>query len=198
MRKIILATENQGKLKEFRELAAGRDWQVLSLRDFPGLQPAPETGATFQENAKIKAESIAAATGCVTLADDSGLEVDFLGGQPGVLSARFAGQHGDDQANNQKLLALLADVPREKRTARFRCVIAIVLPGDGAYYAEGACEGWIAAAPRGGHGFGYDPIFALAGTERRMAELTMAEKNRISHRGQAFRAALPLLDKVLR
>lgn len=197
MQEIVLATENSGKLAEFIQLTAGRPWRIYSLRDFPGVTPAAETGATFRENAGLKAASVAAATGLVTLADDSGLEVDFLSGRPGVLSARFCGHHGDDQANNEKLLSLLKGLPQEKRTARFRCAIAIALPGNGISFADGVCEGWIAESPRGSNGFGYDPIFVLAQDDRRMAELDMAEKNQISHRGQAFRAALPLLDRLL-
>ena len=192
-----MATENEGKLAEFIHLTAGRSWRIYSLRDFPAVTPAEESGSTFRENARLKAASVAAATGLLTLADDSGLEVDFLDGRPGVMSARFCGHHGDDPANNQKLLSLMEGVPPEKRQARFRCAIAIAIPREGVFFADGVCQGWIAETLQGSHGFGYDPLFILDQDGRRMAELAMSEKNRLSHRGQAFRAALPILDRLL-
>lgn len=186
-RKLVLASANPGKL---RELAAilGEGWDLFSQTAL-GIQGPEETGRTFLENALLKARHAARLSGHPALADDSGLEVDALGGAPGVRSARYAGPEADDEANRRKLLDALAAVPEAARTARFRCVIALVRePDDPApLLAEGCWEGEIAAAPRGQGGFGYDPVFIDLGTGLTAAELTPAAKNAISHRGRALR-----------
>lgn len=197
MKKIILATGNQGKLDEFCRLTSGYPWTVLSLKDFPDLIPAEETGTTFRENARLKAVSVAEETGLLVLADDSGLEVDYLGGMPGVYSARFAGENGNDQKNNEKLLTMLEGVDTSLRTARFCCTIAVAHPLGQVEYCEGFCQGQILTKPLGDNGFGYDPLFFLPEYGKTMAQLTMAEKNVISHRGEAFKKVLPLLEKYL-
>lgn len=196
MAQLLLATKNLGKLKEFRELIQDSSWQVLSLQDFPDIPDIEENGTTFQENAHIKAEAVAKATGIITIADDSGLEVDYLNGAPGVYSARFAGEPKDDTKNNEKLLSLIKDVAQEKRTARFRCVIAIVVPERETFYCDGVCEGIIGTDLIGDNGFGYDPLFYLPQFDKTMAQLSMEEKNNISHRGKAFHSALPILEKL--
>jgi XTP/dITP diphosphohydrolase len=185
---LYLATGNAHKLDELRALAPwpGVEWRTL--RDAPGFVPPEETGATFAENAVIKAEALAAFTGQAALADDSGLEVDGLGGAPGVYSARYAGVHGDDAANNRKLLAELG-AGRDRR-ARFRCVLALSHGPGRTRVAAGACEGRIAAAPAGAGGFGYDPLFIPDGFDRTFAELGAEVKNRLSHRAAAMRAAV--------
>jgi len=183
----VLATGNAGKARELQSML-GPAWEIL-LQSALGVQPVEETGSTFAENALLKARHAAAATGLPALADDSGLEVDALGGAPGVRSARYAGPGATDAANVARLLAALADVPAGARTARFRCVLAFVRSADdpAPVLAEGAWEGCIAAAPRGDAGFGYDPVFEdPAGPTA--AELPPAEKNARSHRGQALRS----------
>jgi XTP/dITP diphosphohydrolase len=186
-------------LREIRsllaELAAGV--QLLSLVDFPEIPEIPETGTTFKENALLKARAVARGTGLLTLADDSGLEVDYLHGAPGVYSARFAGEPPDDTRNNAKLLALLNQVPAAKRTARFRCVIALVTPEERVAFAEGACDGTIGFEPQGTGGFGYDPIFYLPRFGCSIAELDLSVKNQISHRGKALRQSVVLLRELL-
>lgn len=197
MKEIVLATKNEGKLKEFRSLAAGRSWQVHSLAEWPDLSMPEETGTTFRENARIKAEWAAEFSGMIALADDSGLEVDYLDGLPGVYSARFSGEHGNDANNNEKLLSLLDGVSEKKRKARFCCAVAVAVPGGETVFCAGICEGVIAQGPSGDHGFGYDPLFWLPQFQRTLAQLSMQEKNEISHRGKAFRAVLPILEKIL-
>ncbi|HHT63095.1 MAG: XTP/dITP diphosphatase [Bacillota bacterium] len=197
MKKIILATKNPGKLHEFRSLSTGYPWVVLSLKDFPALPAVPETGTTFRENARLKAVSAAEKTGLVALADDSGLVVDYLGGLPGVHSARFAGEGATDQKNNEKLLKMLDGVPGHQRTARFCCTIAVAEPSGQVEYCEGFCEGQILTEARGTNGFGYDPLFFLPEWGKTMAQLSLGEKNLVSHRGKAFKAVLPILEKIL-
>lgn len=169
-------------------------YSVLSLDDFPGLPETEETGSTFQENAVLKARAAAQLTGCICLADDSGLEVDYLNGAPGVYSSRFAGVEKDDEANNKKLLQLLEGVSDPLRRARFKCVVAISAPDGYVETAEGVCEGSIGTVPKGSNGFGYDPLFIVEGTDNTMAELDELEKNRISHRAKAFNAAVRILE----
>jgi len=204
---LVVATTNRGKLDELRQLLADLDVQVLSVTDVV-RKPihVVEDGATFEDNAKKKAREVAAATMMLTLADDSGLEVDALGGAPGVRSARFAGERSTDAENNAALLAALDanDADPEARTgdypARFRCVLALVDPfvNDGEpFVVEGACEGKITRTPRGSGGFGYDPLFLVDGTEKTMAELAQDEKNRISHRARAFGKLRLVLEKIL-
>ena len=190
-RRLVLATRNRGKLRELEELLAGLDVEVVSIERLrPGWE-IEETGATLRDNALLKARAAAAACGEWALGDDSGLEVDALGGAPGVRSARFASAGHDDNANIRRLLELLAEVPAEARTARFRCVLALVAPGGAGEprLFEGTCEGRIGWTARGTGGFGYDPVFEVAGRGgRTMAELPPEEKNRISHRGRALAA----------
>lgn len=195
--KIVMATRNKGKIKELEQLLADSKVQVLSLGDFPEIGPIEETGLTFQENARLKATIVAKATGLIALADDSGLEVDALDGAPGVYSARYAGEEGNDAANNAKLLQALAYVPAKQRTARFRSVIAIAKPNGECYFAEGTCEGSIGFELKGSNGFGYDPLFIVQGDGRTLAEYSLEEKNQISHRGKAFRKAKEILQQIL-
>lgn len=201
--RLVLATHNQGKLRELRELLRGQvpgldvDSQVVDAGAV-GAPDVRETGVTFEANALLKAHAVAQATGLPAIADDSGLAVDVLGGAPGIFSARWAGRHGDDAANLQLLLAQLGDIDTEHRGAAFVCAAALALP-DGQESVElGRLEGTLLQAPRGEGGFGYDPILLPVGQERSCAELTGAEKNAISHRGQAFRALMPHLVQVLR
>lgn len=194
MQKLVVATKNAGKLKEVKALLANYPFYVLSLADFPDLPEIAETGLNFAENAGIKATAVAEHTGLMALGDDSGLEVDFLDGAPGVFSARFAGEDADDRLNNQMLLSLLAGVPLEQRTARFRCVMALAIPGDRqVYFTEGTCPGLIGDEPVGEQGFGYDPIFILPEKGLTLAQLDLETKNQVSHRAQALKKAVALL-----
>jgi XTP/dITP diphosphohydrolase len=195
-RSILIATTNPGKLREIQQVAGGLPVNWLSLADRPGLPEAVEDGDTFEANAAKKARHYAQLTGLWTLADDSGLEVEALGGAPGVHSARYAGDHGD-AANNRKLLANLADVPPERRGARFVCCLALVGDGKILLTARGTVDGRIIDPARGANGFGYDPHFLLPDRGVTTAELSADEKNRISHRGRALRALLSDLPSVL-
>lgn len=184
--KIVLATRNRGKIKEIKEILSGVE--VLTLDDLPNLTMPPETGQTFRDNALSKALSIAEKTKLPALADDSGLEVDALGGRPGVFSARYAGEDATDTDNYLKLLDEMKGVAMEKRKARFRCVMALAFPdGQGAFTFDGVFEGYIASEPRGKGGFGYDPVFFVPERNKTAAELTLEEKNAISHRARALR-----------
>jgi len=194
--KVLLATRNPGKLAELRRMLADAPVEVLGLADVPEFPDAPETGATFAENALAKARDAAAATGLPSVADDSGLAVDALNGMPGVLSARWCGRHGDDLANLELLLGQLADVPDERRGAAFVCAAALVVPGGPETVVHGEWPGRIVRAPRGTNGFGYDPIFVPDGEERTSAELGAEEKDAASHRGRAMRALLPHLHDL--
>ncbi|MBN2705230.1 MAG: XTP/dITP diphosphatase [Deltaproteobacteria bacterium] len=188
LQRLVLATANQGKKRELQALLAGSGVEVHSLADYPGLVLPAEDGVTFQENARLKAAAVAAAVGAWALSDDSGLEVDFLAGAPGVRSARYAGLEADDQANNRRLLAALSGVPAAGRGAAFVCVLALISPDGDEFFFSGRCRGRIASQARGGGGFGYDPVFLAEPDFRRtMAELEAGEKNRISHRGRALR-----------
>jgi XTP/dITP diphosphohydrolase len=199
---LVVATNNRAKIAELRELLRQLPVEVLGLSDvLPEPLSIAEDGATFRDNALKKAISAAAVVRTLTLADDSGLEVDALGGRPGVRSARYAGERATDAENNAALLAALADVEQGQRTARFRCVLALVDPfapdGSEPIVTEAACEGSIAREPRGAAGFGYDPLFLVGGTDRTMAELTDAEKNTISHRGGAVRLMKVQISNIL-
>lgn len=187
--KVVLASGNPGKLRELAELLAPLGLAILPQAAF-GLQTPPETGTTFRDNALLKARAAARMTGLPALADDSGLEVDALQGRPGVYSARYAGEGATDKANLHKLLAELDGVPEQARSARYQCVIALVRYAEDPdpLIAEGTWEGRITRAPRGTGGFGYDPVFVPSGSQRTAAELDPAEKNAVSHRGQALRA----------
>ncbi|TDA67884.1 MAG: XTP/dITP diphosphatase [Clostridia bacterium] len=194
---MVLATKNEGKRREFVELLGRLPLEVVSLAGWPEVEMAPETGTTFAENALLKARRAATGTGLPAVADDSGLEVDYLNGEPGIYSARFAGDDRDDQRNNAKLLELLATVPRENRTCRFRCALAVVTPAGKEWVVEGTCEGLVAFAPRGSGGFGYDPLFYLPEYDCTMAELPPEVKNKISHRAKAVARAMPILQEVM-
>ncbi|MGG0460445.1 XTP/dITP diphosphatase [Priestia aryabhattai] len=194
MREIIIATKNAGKVKDFETLFSPKGFQVKSLLDFPEMEDVEETGVTFTENATLKAEAISFALNKPVIADDSGLAIDALNGEPGVYSARYAGENKDDNANIEKVLQKLNDVPFEKRTARFHCALAIAVPGKRTEIVEGTCEGHILEEKRGENGFGYDPIFFVEKWRCSMAELSKEQKNQISHRANALKKLAPLID----
>jgi len=195
MRQVVLASQNVKKAGEMQRILAeaGLDIEVRSVADFDGVPEVAETGATFEANALLKARAVCAATGLAAVADDSGICVDELNGMPGILSARWAGRHGDDDANLQLLLDQLADTPEERLGAQFRCVIALVAPDGVEHVVEGEMRGRLVRERQGLNGFGYDPIFVPDGFARTSAELSAAEKDAISHRGKALRALVPLL-----
>ena len=186
LRELVVATRNHGKLEEIRAVLVGVVAAVRCAADFPGFADTIEDGATFGENALKKAREAMRFTGMAALADDSGLAVDALNGAPGVYSARFAGEGASDNANNRKLLAEMKDVPPERRQAAFICAMAFVTPDGTEQLFSGRIGGHLLSEERGSGGFGYDPLFLVDGFERTMAELTLEEKNRISHRGQAL------------
>lgn len=196
-KQIVIATKNKGKVIEIRSLLSGLDIEALSLDDFKDIPDVIEDGTTFTENALKKASQIAQATGLMALADDSGLEVDALGGAPGIHSARFTGEGASDDANNKKLLDELKDIDDGRRTARFKCVMVLYDPSGRWIKGEGVCEGLIAKAPKGKGGFGYDPVFFLPDLGRTMAELTKEEKGAISHRAMALREIIKRLPGFL-
>lgn len=220
--KIVVATHNEGKLVEIRQIIeeyledAAADVELVSAGSL-GLADPVETGVTFEENALLKARFVAASTGCPAIADDSGLIVDVMGNAPGILSARWAGVHGDDAANNRLLLAQLEDIPDERRTARFRCAAVLVVPEEqavnGVYDIDdetvslGEMPGTILRAPHGTNGFGYDPLFMPDDQPKEAvedgelvtsAQMTSEQKNAISHRGKALRALMPAVEKLVR
>ena len=206
--RLVLATRNRHKLVELRAILSDAlaaegvdvdlDRAVVGVDAFPGVADVVESGVTFEANALLKARAVAEATGLPSLADDSGLAVDVLGGAPGIFSARWSGRHGDDRANLELLLAQLSDVPDEHRAAGFVCAAALV-DARGAEHVElGHCRGTLERSPRGDNGFGYDPILRLDGDTRTLAELAPEEKNAISHRSRALRAIAPALLEVLR
>jgi XTP/dITP diphosphohydrolase len=197
--RVVLATRNNHKVAELRRILADADVQVelLGTDEFPDLPDVPETGSTFAANALLKARDVAQRTGLVAIADDSGLCVDALNGMPGIFSARWAGTHGNDLANLELVLAQLRDVPANKRTAAFHCAAAIATPEGEERVVEGVLDGVLIDAPRGGNGFGYDPIFVPLGYQQTTAEMTAVQKDAISHRGIAFRALAPVLAEVM-
>lgn len=197
MKKIVLASGNAGKLREFQQMLGGADVEFVTQRSL-GVSDADETGLSFVENAIIKARHACAATGLPALADDSGLEVDALNGQPGIYSARYAGVGATDQQNNEKLLAALADVPIGKRSARFQCVIVFMRHAEDPmpFISQGTWEGRLLFSPAGANGFGYDPLFYVPTHGCASAELEPAIKNGISHRGQALRHLLSSWDAL--
>jgi len=195
MPKLLLATTNQGKAREYRHLLKGLPFQLVTLAE-EGIHIAvDEKNTTFEENARLKATVYSNFSHLITLADDSGLEVDALGGEPGIRSARFAGDEASDEDKVERLLARLKEVPWEKRTARFRCVIAIATPEGRTELCHGECHGLIAFAPKGNNGFGYDPIFYFSELDKTMAELPLETKNQISHRGRAALEAYRMLEQ---
>jgi XTP/dITP diphosphohydrolase len=198
MPKLLLGTANKGKVSELREIFAGLDVELVTPPEVGlGDMDPEETGTTFAENARLKAVAFATASGLPTLADDSGLEIDALGGEPGVHSKRYAGPDATDADRIALVLRKLEGVPDQKRTARFRCCMALATPHGVIGTVDGTCEGSIGHAPRGTNGFGYDPVFVLAGGTHTMAELPSAEKNQISHRGRAAVEARTLIETAL-
>jgi XTP/dITP diphosphohydrolase len=197
---LVIATFNQGKVKEIKEMLKELDLEIKTLEDFPEIETCEETGSTFFENALQKARYYAEKTGFMCLADDSGLEVDALGGLPGVHSARFAGENATDEENNQKLLKLLEGVPPEKRKARFVCVMIVYHPEGKYIKAEGVWKGRIATEPRGTYGFGYDPLFLIPeyNFEKTSAEIPIEEKNKLSHRAKALKNLKKILPEFLK
>ena len=199
MKRLVLATHNPHKVRELRRILSDADVQIelVGTDEYPDLPDVAETGTTFAENALLKAHAVAAATGEPAVADDSGLCVDVLGGMPGVFSARWAGRHGDDQANLDLVLAQIADVPDDRRGAHFACAAALALPQGGEHVFEGRLTGSLIREPRGSNGFGYDPIFVPDGEVRTTAEMSPDEKDAISHRGRAFRRLAREIDSLL-
>ena len=198
--KLVLATRNQGKIIEFRrilEALAPGEIELVGVDHFPDLVDVDETGSTFEENSLLKARYTCLATGLPAIADDSGLCVDALNGDPGIYSARWAGEHGNDQANLEKVLDQLKDVPDEKRTAHFMCVASLVLPDGREQVAEGRFEGHILHAPVGENGFGYDPIFQPLGLSISSAQMSAEEKDLVSHRGKSLRSIAPHVIQLL-
>jgi XTP/dITP diphosphohydrolase len=193
---VVLASANPGKIVEVSQILAGMRIRLLTREAFEEWPEIEETGDSYLENALIKAHTLLAFTGKPALADDSGIEVDVLGGRPGVRSARFAGVDATDEENNRRLISLLGTIPPELRTARYRCAVAMALPDGTELAGVGACEGRIAMEPRGSGGFGYDPWFIPAGETRTMAELSPEEKHAISHRGKALRGLARLLGRI--
>jgi XTP/dITP diphosphohydrolase len=195
-RRVVLATRNRHKIEELRRILAPHELEVASLADYAAVPEVAETGATFADNALLKAHAVAVATGELAVADDSGLAVDALNGMPGVLSARWSGRHGDDIANLELVLAQLAEVPDQRRGAAFVCAAAAATPEGREVVVEERVVGTLLRAPRGTNGFGYDPIFVPLGDTRTTAEMPAADKDAISHRGKAFRALVPLLAEL--
>lgn len=193
-RRLVLATRNSGKILELVELLSGLPVRLLTHEDFDEWPDLEETGSSFEENALAKATTLSEWSGLPALADDSGLEVDALGGRPGVRSARYAGAQGDSAANIALLLEEMEGVPDGERGARFVCVIVLAGPGGDALDVEGTCDGFISRSARGEGGFGYDPVFLPLGMEKTMADLSLDEKNVISHRGKALRRLRALLE----
>lgn len=184
--KFVVASTNLGKIKEIKKVLEDTSFEVISMAEAGFDEEIEETGTTFEENALIKAEAVAAKVNAIVMADDSGLEVDALNGAPGVYSARYAGECATDNDRIVKLLSELSDVPEDKRQARFVSSIAVVLPGGENFVVRGTCEGLITKEPSGENGFGYDPIFYLPEYNATMAEISLEEKNKISHRGRAL------------
>ncbi len=185
-KEILIATKNKGKAKEFEEMFSQKGYKVKTLLDYPEIPDVEETGTTFEENARLKAETISKQFNSIVLADDSGLKVDALNGNPGVYSARYAGENKSDASNNAKLLHELYDVPKEKRGAQFHCTLVLASPTQDSLVVVGELEGEIGSIPRGENGFGYDPLFYVPAFDKMMAELSPEEKNKISHRGKAI------------
>ncbi len=196
IQELVLASGNKGKIAELQHLLDGMDIQVHSMKEYPEIGEIVEDGSTFAENALKKARTVCAATGQAALADDSGLMVDYLDGAPGIYSARFAGEGHDDAANNAKVLDLMQGVPDEQRGAQFFCAIALVLPDGREYTVEGFCRGTLLHELQGEGGFGYDPLFYVADLQKTFAELSMEEKNAISHRGKANGKAVEIIERL--
>lgn len=197
MKTIIVATKNKGKAKEFESMFLPLGFEVKTLLDYQEIDDIEETGTTFEENAKIKAEAVCKETGQVVIADDSGLMVDALEGAPGVYSARYAGLEKSDDANIDKVLSELEGVPDDERTARFYCALAVAIPSGRTFTVHGTCEGTILHERRGTHGFGYDPIFFVKELGKTMAELEPQQKNQISHRAKALKHLEDSINSII-
>jgi XTP/dITP diphosphohydrolase len=197
MKKIVIASRNEGKIKEIKNFLHGLDVEILTLNDFPEISEITEDGRTFEENAMKKAKAVFEHTKLTTLADDSGLEVKYISGEPGVHSARFAGDNANDRQNNEKLLELLKDVPMDDRRARFKCVLVLHNSLYNNLIFEGRCEGYIIEEPKGELGFGYDPLFVPDGFTKTFGELDLVTKNKISHRGKALNSLRGYVEKML-
>ncbi|MBS4216967.1 XTP/dITP diphosphatase [Bacillus sp. FJAT-49711] len=195
-KQVIIATKNRGKAKEFETLFSTLDFEILTLLDLQHAPDVEETGNTFDENAIIKAEAISNMTGKIVIADDSGLVIDELDGRPGIFSARYAGEDKNDEANIDKVLFEMKDVPEEKRTARFFCALAISGPSMETVVVNGKCEGIILNERQGENGFGYDPIFYVEDSGKSMAEMSSNEKNKMSHRAAALRNLKPVIEEL--
>ena len=193
--RLLIATTNSGKVREYQQLLNGLDYKLISLPEDDIRQEVSETGSTYEENALLKAREYAAISGLLTLADDSGLEVDALAGRPGVHSARYA---PDSPARIQRLLEEMRDIPADQRTARFQCVIALAWPAGRIEITAGTCEGWITTEARGSNGFGFDPVFYVPEYGATMAELPEGVKNQLSHRARAAHKMRPVLERILR
>jgi XTP/dITP diphosphohydrolase len=198
MKSLLIATTNQGKLREFKQLFQDVSIDIKSLQDFPEAPDVEETGTTFSENARLKAETLAELYQLPTLSDDSGLKVDALEGAPGVYSARYAGEAKNDQANIEKVLKELEGVPYDARKATFFCVLALAIPGKETRYLEGQLPGFILTEPKGEHGFGYDPIFYVPELHKTLAELSSNQKNAISHRAKAIQKLQQMWPEIER
>ena len=196
MKKIVIASKNEGKIKEIKNFLHGIDSEFLTINDFPDMPEITEDGRTFEENAMKKARIVFEHTKLTTIADDSGLEVSYLSGEPGVHSARFAGDNATDQQNNEKLLDLLKDVPMEDRKARFKCVMVLYNSLYNNLVFEGKCFGYIIDEPKGELGFGYDPLFVPENNTKTFGELDLVTKNKISHRGKALSSLRNYLERV--
>ena len=195
--KLLLATNNQAKVNEYKSLLSNLPIELVTLADLGITAVVNEVGGNLEENARLKATALAAKSQLLALADDSGLEVDALGGEPGPLSARYAAEDASDRDRINYLLKRLKGIPWERRSACFRCVIAIATPDGVVEFCSGKCQGFITFEPRGEEGFGYDPIFYLPELDKTMAELPMEVKNQVSHRGHAVREAYQVLDKLM-
>ena len=196
MPKLLLATNNQAKVREYKSLLQNLPYELMTLADEGINTVVNEEGESLEENARLKATALATESRLLALADDSGLEVDALGGEPGRLSARYAGEGASDRERVDYLLARLEGVPWEKRSARFRCVIAIATPDGKVEFCSGECRGFVTFELRGEHGFGYDPVFYLPELGKTMAELPLETKNLVSHRGQAAREVYQVLERL--
>ena len=196
MSNLLLATNNQGKVREYKSLLQGLPYELVTLAERGITTVVDEVGESLEANARLKATILAAESHLLTLADDSGLEVDALGGEPGRLSARYAGEGASDRDRVSYLLSRLNGVPQEKRSACFKCVIAIATPDGEVEFCYGECQGFITFEPRGEQGFGYDPVFHLPEFDRTMAELPLTVKNQVSHRGRAARQVYQILKKL--
>ncbi|MCJ8007023.1 XTP/dITP diphosphatase [Lederbergia wuyishanensis] len=196
MKQVIIATKNRGKAREFETLFSALDVEILTLVDLDDAPDVEETGNSFEENATLKAEEISKITGQIVIADDSGLVIDELDGRPGIFSARYAGEEKNDEANIDKVLYEMREVPEEKRTARFYCALAVSGPNMKTIVVSGTCEGKILFERKGTNGFGYDPIFYATAAGKSMAEMSSNEKNEISHRAAALNNLKPVIETL--